>query len=39
MQYDFPLPERVPGCNHSYSDHEGVEVVLQIKVNSNTKGM
>ncbi|KAL0273040.1 UNVERIFIED_CONTAM: hypothetical protein PYX00_005815 [Menopon gallinae] len=27
-QYQFPLPDRVPGCSFSYSDHEAIEVKL-----------
>ncbi|KAK6626403.1 hypothetical protein RUM43_006714 [Polyplax serrata] len=36
-QYNFPLPEYVPGCKHSYSDHEAIEVVFQCIVDSGLK--
>ncbi|EEB11492.1 sphingomyelin phosphodiesterase, putative [Pediculus humanus corporis] len=38
QNYQFPLPEKVPGCTHSYSDHEGVEVLLQYGFDSALKG-
>ncbi|CAG9865285.1 unnamed protein product [Phyllotreta striolata] len=28
--YDLPLPDRVPCCPYSYSDHEAVEATLEI---------
>ncbi|KAJ3658126.1 hypothetical protein Zmor_009884 [Zophobas morio] len=31
--YSLPLPDRVPGCDYSYSDHEAVAATLVISKN------
>lgn len=35
--YQFPLPDRVPGCSFSYSDHEAIEVKLNC-IPASSKG-
>ncbi|XP_067000528.2 putative neutral sphingomyelinase isoform X2 [Anabrus simplex] len=30
IEYRQPLPERVPGCDYSYSDHEAVSVDISV---------
>lgn len=31
--YRLPLPDRVPYCSYSYSDHEAIEATLEISKN------
>lgn len=35
LKYSMPLPDRVPECNYSYSDHEGVTATLIINPNES----
>lgn len=35
-KYHLPLPERVPECTYSYSDHEAVTATLTINPNATT---
>ena len=31
LSCDLPLPDRVPGQNYSFSDHEAVDAVLKLR--------